>query len=254
MQKVLEVFRPEQYEPADWQEVDIATAIYYLPARPYSAQWSEMRCRKTTTGLWLLDRVLDYHERDAANCLIVTTKSGKGTYYDAVPKSLPDGYRLFDVDKDGAWEIIDGLSFPLEGDEFLFELLVPTTRNIVLSHYHCWTNRSLMKSHLKVLKGLDWDFGMIDEAHRIKNKDTQWTKNLKDLTIAYKHVMTGTGFVNNPAELWSILNFLDPKRWRSYWGFARHFCRYALVSGFEKIIGLREDNKAEFIELRKWLG
>ena len=108
----------------------------------------------------------------------------------------------------------------------------------MLAHYHCFTNRSCIPQQKKIKVTLPngkelerpkllpdgtidmviprnaelltkhWDMVICDEAHRLKNYDAQWTRNIKKIKAAYKHIMTGTGFVNNPAEIWSLLDFL----------------------------------------------
>jgi len=132
-------------------------------------------------------------------------------------------------------------------------------RNIVLAHYHCFTNKSPMN---EILIGgsesgkLEWDFVLLDEAHRIKNPDAQWVRNIKKVAknAKHRHVMTGTGFVNNPAEMWSLVNFLQPQNFPSYWRFRRQFCEEENWSGYNKIVGIKSHMVDSFIDLRKSLG
>jgi SNF2 family DNA or RNA helicase len=61
---------------------------------------------------------------------------------------------------------------------------------------------------------------IVDEAHRIKNRKAAWTKALKQIKSAKLRIaLTGTPIINQPAELWSILNWLYPKAFTSYWKF-----------------------------------
>lgn len=240
-------FGGERYFRQDWQEDDLAQILDHLPDRPYSANWSEMGCFKTTTGLWLLDAVTSA----AGNSLIVTTKSGKGTYYDAIPKSLDDNYRVYNVTTKSAAQIYHELTIDMDLDDFMMRVMHPTQSNIVIAHYNVFTNQSMMG---KLLRKLDWEFVLVDEAHRIKNKDTQWTRNMKQLNARYRHIMTGTGFINNPAEIWSLLHFLDRQRFSSYWRFRRHYCDEVNIFGFDKIIGIKEETREEFRQLRQELG
>ena len=53
---------------------------------------------------------------------------------------------------------------------------------------------------------------MIDEAHRLKNKDGKALAVLHALDIKHKLALTGTPLQNNVGELWSVLNLLDPAR------------------------------------------
>lgn len=251
----LEQFEIERYSSPDWQEYDIAEFIYKLPAQPYSANWSEMGAFKTTTGLWLMEKVLAHNYIDQGNVLIVTTKSGKGTYWDAIPKTLSGEWRVFNVGTRIAELVHLGLDVKLTAnldlDDFVPKLIQPNKKQIVVAHYNCFTNKSPMK---EILRGIQWDFVLLDEAHRIKNKDTQWTRNLKQLSVDYKHVMTGTGFINDPSEMWSILNFLDRRRFSSYHRFRRHYCLIDDYSGFEKVVGVNPETVDEFRTLRKEIG
>jgi SNF2 family DNA or RNA helicase len=66
--------------------------------------------------------------------------------------------------------------------------------------------------------------------------------------------MTGTGFVNNPAEMWSLVNFLQPTNFPSYWRFRRQFCEEENWGGYNKIVGIKSHMVDSFIDLRKSLG
>lgn len=69
-----------------------------------------------------------------------------------------------------------------------------------------------------------WAHVIADECHRAKDRKSQQTRALKGIQhVIYKTGMSGTPVVNRPDELWSILNWLYPKQYRSYWKF---FGRY----------------------------
>tara|TARA_B100000768_G_C11204238_1_gene343106 strand:- start:772 stop:1023 length:252 start_codon:yes stop_codon:yes gene_type:complete len=53
---------------------------------------------------------------------------------------------------------------------------------------------------------------VIDEAHRLKNKDSALTADLRTLRYEHCHLLSGTPLQNNTTELWALLNFLDPVR------------------------------------------
>ena len=55
-----------------------------------------------------------------------------------------------------------------------------------------------------------WGYLVIDEAHRLKNKDGKALAVLHALDIKHKLALTGTPLQNNVGELWSVLNLLDP--------------------------------------------
>jgi superfamily II DNA or RNA helicase len=84
-----------------------------------------------------------------------------------------------------------------------------------------------------ILSKLTWSTIVCDEAHRIKTRTTQKrlietkkqgkrihiTKAIKNLKSFRKIALTGTPFDKNPGEIWSILNWLDPIEFSSYWKF-----------------------------------
>ena len=57
-----------------------------------------------------------------------------------------------------------------------------------------------------------WDYLIVDEAHRLKNRDAKALSALRELDCPVKLALTGTPLQNHVAELWSMLNFLDPSR------------------------------------------
>jgi hypothetical protein len=236
-----------EYEPTDWQLEDLD----YLVERTYSANWSEMGAYKTTTGLWLMDRLAERLGR-SAHTLIVTSKAGKGTYYDAFPKAIPN-WELYTVDTRKVHRYAYNQLWESNEDEALY-YPNQATHVAVLAHYDVFSGRS-KNGMYDNLKEIEWDMIILDEAHRIKNKGTGWTKNLKKLKADNKHVMTGTPFINNPAELWSLLNFLDRRVWGSYWKFREQYCQEILVQGrFRQVVGLKPHMVPVFRTMRASLG
>ena len=55
-----------------------------------------------------------------------------------------------------------------------------------------------------------WGYLVLDEAHRLKNKEGKALAVLHSLGIKHKLALTGTPLQNNVGELWSVLNLLDP--------------------------------------------
>jgi SNF2 family DNA or RNA helicase len=75
------------------------------------------------------------------------------------------------------------------------------------------------------LEELRWWHIIADEVHRAKNAKAQQTYMLKRLKTSYKTGLSGTPADNHPQDLWSILNWLYPKIWTSFWAFKRHFVK-----------------------------
>jgi len=250
----------------------------FLAELESSANWSEMGAMKTTTAEWLWAQKLKHIPNPRV--LVVTTKSGKGTYFESLSEVLPD-WDVFTVDTRGAKLVLNGRIVP-----FVAELPNPLHFRpvVVVAHYHCFTNRACTPrvrqqmvtmedgTEQKVpilqddgtfamdipfcssLLGKEWDMVVLDEAHRIKNHDAQWTRNIKKIKSRFRHVMTGTGFVNNPSEIWSLLNFLYPKTYTSYWKFYERYCEWDDFSGYKKVTGIKRETEQEFKELVRRVG
>jgi SWI/SNF-related matrix-associated actin-dependent regulator of chromatin subfamily A member 5 len=65
------------------------------------------------------------------------------------------------------------------------------------------------------LKKFNWEYIIIDEAHKIKNEDSQTSKRIRQFNSKYRLLLTGTPLQNNLHELWSLLNFLLPEIFQS---------------------------------------
>lgn len=269
---------PDGIERPDWQVGD----LMQLAGRDHSANWSEMGCFKTSTGLWLAEsKVLG---KTNPGILIITTAGGKGTYFDMVPKLLPQ-FTLFDVGTKGLYIILPGGKRVKLQEQFPKEIQVP---HIILSHYQVFARWNRNKTEecptcegtgiekqagfefpCTQCKGVrfvakpwtmadhvvdhEWDFCIVDEAHRLKGRDNKWTHCIKRIKSPHKHIMTGTGFINRPDEIWSLLNFLDKTQFGSYNRFVEHFCEFEDYTGFRKIVGVKEDEKENFRTLvRAW--
>lgn len=76
---------------------------------------------------------------------------------------------------------------------------------------------------LDVLLGTQWDALIVDEAHNIKDRNSQQTKGVLELARRTPRVylLTGTPIMNRVDELWAPLHVLYPLRWPSFWAFVR---------------------------------
>lgn len=90
-----------------------------------------------------------------------------------------------------------------------------------------WEAVALMQE--EYLSQFPWLHVIADEVHRIKNKDTKAAKHLKRVPAQFKSGLSGTPSPNGkPEELWSILNWLYPGTWRSYWTFRKTYVKQEL--------------------------
>src|SRR6266567_3368407 len=88
----------------DWQIVDMFHLMQYCePVIPGqredtnigTANWSEMGAIKTSTGLWHCEQRVGIKHNPAI--LIITSKGGKGTFFEMVPEILPD-YTIVNIE------------------------------------------------------------------------------------------------------------------------------------------------------------
>jgi SNF2 family DNA or RNA helicase len=91
-------------------------------------------------------------------------------------------------------------------------------------HYYIvhWEALRLMSDELQ---SVHWWHVVADEVHRAKNRKAQQTLHLKRLRTSYKTALSGTPADNAPQDLWSILNWLNPKVWSSYHRFTNYFVK-----------------------------
>mmetsp|Transcript_72056 Transcript_72056/g.116866 ORF Transcript_72056/g.116866 Transcript_72056/m.116866 type:complete len:1020 (+) Transcript_72056:69-3128(+) len=64
------------------------------------------------------------------------------------------------------------------------------------------------KTHFKKFA---WRYFVIDEAHRIKNENSQLSVVVREMKTHSRLLLTGTPLQNNLHELWALLNFLLPE-------------------------------------------
>ena len=79
----------------------------------------------------------------------------------------------------------------------------------------CITTFEGVRLCLNALKRFHFQYIVIDEAHKIKNEDSQTSKRIREIKSNYRLLLTGTPLQNNLHELWSLLNFLLPEIFQS---------------------------------------
>lgn len=79
------------------------------------------------------------------------------------------------------------------------------------------------------LAGIQFNTVIADEVHRASNRKAQATMYLKHLKTEHKLGLSGTASGDRPDNLWSILNWLWPTYYRSYWNFRKHYCIEEMV-------------------------
>lgn len=98
------------------------------------------------------------------------------------------------------------------------------------------------------LSKVRWNHIIADECHRAKSRKAQSTRALKRLWTRYKTGLSGTPVTNRPQDLWSILNWLYPRDYRSYWKFYERYVEYTIEypHGYHKF--QRSKNEKELLK------
>jgi ATP-dependent DNA helicase len=62
----------------------------------------------------------------------------------------------------------------------------------------------------RVLEKYQWQYLIVDEGQRVKNRNCRLIKELKSLPTQNRLLLSGTPIQNTLEELWSLLNFVNP--------------------------------------------
>lgn len=105
-----------------------------------------------------------------------------------------------------------------------------------------------LRNDIKHVESIRLDCVIVDEAHRLRNRDTKQSKALYSLQADRKYALTGTPTVQHGTDLFGILQFLHPERYKSYWEWTkRYFNVYETYGGME-VGNYREATKNELLE------
>lgn len=110
----------------------------------------------------------------------------------------------------------------------------PETRQVVVTNYESLTRLA------KELNVYQPEVIIADEAHQIKNHKAQKTKALKSIRSGIKWALTGTPLLNNPLDLWSVIDWVRPNYLHgNFYAFRNCHCIIYTGAGFPIIKGYR---------------
>ncbi|BHF68343.1 hypothetical protein SprV_0301137700 [Sparganum proliferum] len=92
-----------------------------------------------------------------------------------------------------------------------FQLFLPNTMNLPAFNVLI-TTYELFCLEKNLFTPFHWPVLVVDEAHRLRNRQSRLFRDLSVLDVGFKILLTGTPLQNNLEELFHLLNFLDPKQ------------------------------------------
>ncbi|XP_024359262.1 CHD3-type chromatin-remodeling factor PICKLE isoform X2 [Physcomitrium patens] len=85
------------------------------------------------------------------------------------------------------------------------------------------TSYEMINLDTTILKALKWECLIVDEGHRLKNKDSKLFQTLTTFSTRHRVLLTGTPLQNNLDELFMLMHFLDAGKFNSLEEFQQEF-------------------------------
>ncbi|KAG0556719.1 hypothetical protein KC19_11G074300 [Ceratodon purpureus] len=85
------------------------------------------------------------------------------------------------------------------------------------------TSYEMINLDTAILKALKWECLIVDEGHRLKNKDSKLFQTLTTFSTRHRVLLTGTPLQNNLDELFMLMHFLDAGKFASLEEFQQEF-------------------------------
>ncbi|XP_012701323.2 protein CHROMATIN REMODELING 24-like [Setaria italica] len=100
-------------------------------------------------------------------------------------------------------------------------------------------------SKFKELTAVDWDYTILDEAHRIKNLMSNVRKQVDNIECRKKLLLTGTPLPRNLLDIFSLMKFIKPDVLGDQHTFHKKYMRPAELGQY---LNSTERNKKRFIK------
>uniref|UniRef100_A0A6A7FVM9 Chromodomain-helicase-DNA-binding protein 1-like n=2 Tax=Hirondellea gigas TaxID=1518452 RepID=A0A6A7FVM9_9CRUS len=101
--------------------------------------------------------------------------------------------------------------------------------NVVITTYE------IMLRDKDELKECLWSVLAIDEAHRLKNEESQLYQALMELKSNHRLLITGTPLQNSMKELWALLHFIMPNKFDDWSAFESQHDVHKMSKGYHKL-------------------
>lgn len=125
-------------------------------------------------------------------------------------------------------------------------------KRVIIIHYEDF------RMNVEEYQAIKWGCVIFDEAHRLRNRDTQLYRALKSFSVHAKVGIyifaSATPWHRNPAEMWGVLNVIDPVHFSSYHRFEETHTKFdgAFARGVINAAALAEEI-APYTLLRTYL-
>ena len=106
--------------------------------------------------------------------------------------------------------------------------------DLVAEHDLVITTYGVVRNDIEAMGEIRWHRVVLDEAQKIKNSTAQRTRAIRRLDTHHRLALTGTPVENRLAELWSIMEFLNPGLMGSEKSFRRNIARPVEQRGDER--------------------
>lgn len=193
----VEKLRPYQLEDAA-----------FLSKLPAAACLNEQRTGKTPTALLICDMLSAYR-------IVIICPTTAMPVWEAEILKWTDGIKIFLCSGTYAHR------------QKLIDTWYATTDvpHALIISYDCLKTTKKIKGHTEEISSHCPDMLILDEAHRIRTRTTAQATACFTLGTHSKHrlVLTGTIAMNHTYDIWSILHFLYPKIFKSYWTFINKY-------------------------------
>ena len=110
------------------------------------------------------------------------------------------------------------------------------------------TSYEMLRDDAELLEAIHWRGLVVDEAHRLKNKDSAVAAQIHALDTEHMLMMTGTPLQNNTTELWALLSLLDPQLFPSLDDFKE---RYGTLTQVDQVDELKSAIRPYLLQRQK---
>ena len=102
-----------------------------------------------------------------------------------------------------------------------------------------------------LMGSFEWALCVVDEAHKLKDVNSQTTRSVMDVPYEWLLLLTGTPIQNNVRELFGMMHVLDKETYPSWEEFQDEFCDGGREVDAEQVMRLRDVLKPRMLRRMK---